>query len=410
MKTSRPVLAALLAAATVAAAPVAKPQAPARALGPVLATTVLPRAYAPALVGELPDGRVLVSLHDSIGGGGRLMLFDAALASATTIIPNRPVPRGPTGLYLGRGGDSTLIIDAASDSLLLVTPMGSVCCGRQLPSAEVTSMGDLGGARVFGLAGGIVYHEEPGAMPHGMHRGTPVNEQARTALGGGVVVFGAPSPLVRLDARSLRIDTLAWIHTELSYRQIGPTGRETVLTNPFPLVDTWAVLSDGSLAVVRGDDSHIDWVRPDGTHDSTHAIGEPRDRLTLEAKTRIADSALGNPLWHTTFTPRDPATGQPGARPEMPPILIIPAALLADYRPYFGASAALADMDDNLWIQLAGPARSDSGKVYTIVNRRGEVVDRVVVPAREAIVGFGRGAVYLTRGDSTGQHLDRVRI
>ena len=48
--------------------------------------------------------------------------------------------------------------------------------------------------------------------------------------------------------------------------------------NPMPIVDDWAVLSDGSIAIVRGQDYHVDFLNADGTI----AIGD-QDPVRLAA-------------------------------------------------------------------------------------------------------------------------------
>jgi sugar lactone lactonase YvrE len=72
----------------------------------------------------------------------------------------------------------------------------------------------------------------------------------------------------------------------------------------------------------------------------------------------------------------------------------IPASDLPDYKPPFFAGSTRADRDGNLWIRtIAGVA---GGPVYDVVNRKGELIDRVQVPADHTILGFGpNGTVYL---------------
>lgn len=49
--------------------------------------------------------------------------------------------------------------------------------------------------------------------------------------------------------------------------------------------------------------------------------------------------------------------------------------------------------------------------VYDLVNRRGELFDRIQLPPGYTLVGFGPGrVVYLSMRDATGMHLARVRL
>src|SRR5436190_22312719 len=61
--------------------------------------------------------------------------------------------------------------------------------------------------------------------------------------------------------------------------------------NPLPIVDEWAVLADGSVAIVRGQDYHIDFVNPDGSLTVSPKIPFDWQRLSDEDKTAIIDSA-----------------------------------------------------------------------------------------------------------------------
>ncbi len=73
----------------------------------------------------------------------------------------------------------------------------------------------------------------------------------------------------------------------------GDNGKMVLKTtiNPLVTVDEWAVLSDGSVAFIRGHDYHIDWLRPDGTTASTAKLPFDWKRLTDEDKQKLIDSA-----------------------------------------------------------------------------------------------------------------------
>ena len=64
----------------------------------------------------------------------------------------------------------------------------------------------------------------------------------------------------------------------------------TSIINPLPIVDDWAVLSDGTIAVVRGQDYHVDFYTPDGKKSSTAKIAYEWQRLSDEDKVKFVDS------------------------------------------------------------------------------------------------------------------------
>ncbi len=88
------------------------------------------------------------------------------------------------------------------------------------------------------------------------------------------------------------------------------------------------------------------------------------------------------------------------------------AGELPDYKPPFAVGSVRADADGNLWIRT-NPAKPTPGAgfVFDIVNRQGELKDRIQLPLGYALVGFGRGGVvYLSMRDAKGVHLARVRL
>src|SRR5207244_149326 len=73
---------------------------------------------------------------------------------------------------------------------------------------------------------------------------------------------------------------------------------------------------------------------------------------------------------------------------------------LPDYVPPFSRGAVRADADGNLWIRTSVTVKDQP--VYDIVNRRGEVADRVQLPPFRTIAGFGPGVVYMAVKDAAG--------
>ncbi len=84
---------------------------------------------------------------------------------------------------------------------------------------------------------------------------------------------------------------------------------------------------------------------------------------------------------------------------------------LPDYKPPFFAGQMRADADGNLWIRTIPTKAIPGGPVYDVVNRRGELVDRVQIPEGRTIVGFGSGgSVYLASRDNTTVTLERAKL
>ena len=73
------------------------------------------------------------------------------------------------------------------------------------------------------------------------------------------------------------------------------------------------------------------------------------------------------------------------------------------------AAATRADADGNLWIRTS--QNVDGRPVYNVINRKGELIDRVQLPANRALIGFAPGGIaYLAVRDGQIAHLERARI
>jgi hypothetical protein len=281
--------------------------------------------------------------------------------------------------------------------------------------------------------------------------------EERRAANGGPGAFTPPeipdsTPVVRVDLATRQVDTIAFLKVPKVKMDVqrDDNGRVNVTAqvNPLPQVDDWAVLSDGSIALVRGRDYHVDWVRADGSRESSAKIPFEWKRLTDEDKVAFIDSvkaarhrmAAANPQGGSTMI-RDSARasarggagdGNPGGAPGEVRIMIgggagggppgggafggreptfVAPSELPDYQPPFFIGAARADADGHLWIRTTPTRVIAGGPVYDVINAKGELIDRVQVPKDRTIAGFGAGGVvYLLARDGATTKLERARV
>ncbi len=86
-------------------------------------------------------------------------------------------------------------------------------------------------------------------------------------------------------------------------------------------------------------------------------------------------------------------------------------AELPDYKPPFFAGSTRSDADGNIWIRTIPTKSIPGGPVYDVVNRNGQLVDRVQIPKDALIVGFGMGgAVYLSQKEGDKLFFERAKL
>jgi len=394
----------------------------------------------------------------------RVILFDNHLSSFTVVADSTPETGnaygGRFGGLIAYRGDSSLFVDPASLSMLVVDPSGKIARVMSVPRSQDAMMlaGGMGGATYDGR-GGIVYR--------GMFR-----PQFRGGGGGGQQtggVFTPPNipdsaPLLRIDLATRRVDTLGYIKTPKVKLDVSRTddGRISMRSqvNPLPVIDEWAVLHDGTIAFVRGRDYHIDWIGPDGAKTSSAKVSFDWQRMTDDDKVAFLDSLraarermgegapgitmLGSALGASeammgAATPnvqimigpgggggggggggrgggeRRQGAGPPGAGGGQgrmnAQVSFVEPSELPDYKPAFFAGAVRVDAQGNLWIRTIPTKAIPGGPVYDVIDRNGALVERVQIPAGRTIVGFGpNGAVYLLAREGTNSYLEKASI
>ncbi|HYV99024.1 MAG TPA: hypothetical protein VE967_16330 [Gemmatimonadaceae bacterium] len=357
------------------------------------------------------DGRVLANDAKQ----RRLILFDAALSTFSVVADTM----GSTPLKYGPGvarmvpyvGDSVLLIDFPSQSLIVLGPGARVV--RTMAAPKVQDLSLMGSSAAGADASGRLYYRGilrppprmPGAPPAAPSDSAPIvraNFETRTIDTIGKILTGAGAPLQAVQGT----DGLT------SFKQV---------VNPVTSIDEWSVLPDGSVAFVRGHDYHIDWVFADGTKRSTAKLPFDWRRLTDEDKQNLIDSA------RRAIDARDPGgkggltipeaigrnvaeaslhivTNADGSRTVPLITEFVPLREIQDYVAPIRTGAVRGDADGRLWILPTTSARPrHGGLVYDIVNKQGELTERVELPTGRSIVGFGaNGAVYLLSGDRAG--------
>ena len=418
---------------------------------PAAAATSTDSIGSVAAVRQLPNGNVLV--NDQVRR--RVVLMDPAmkvigLVADSTSSTNNAYGVRAGGLIAYRG-DSTLFIEPAGLSMLVIDPSGKIIRTMAAPRANDVNFligGPLGNPG-FDSQGRLVYR----TMDFGMRGMRPPQP-------GQPFVMPTPpdsSALVRFNLGTRKLDTVGFFKIPKNNVQMSQDAnggmRVSVTINPLPVVDDWAVLSDGTVAFVRGQDYHVDFVAAAGGTTVADKIPYEWQRLTDDDKSRFLDSAKvaiekqraavaaggpgaanavragleafagaggGGAPQMITMTREAPAggaggggttrvdVGGPGGM-QVPPINMVSASELPDYKPVFGTGAVRADMDGRLWVRTIPTKPTAGGAIYDVIDNVGKLVDRVQVPAGTTIAGFGvGGVVYLGMRDATGLHIQRI--
>lgn len=381
----------------------------------------------------LPGGRVLVD--DVVGR--KVVLLDSTLSLVTIVADTTPAT---STAYSGRfasivafRGDSTLFIDPQSMSMVVVDPNGKMTRVMALPRSEDAAMlgGAIGSSSGFDAKGRLVYR-----APFRFIRNGP------PPTNGGLPQMPTPpesAAIVRVDLTTRQLDTVGVVKIPKVNLQVTQDDKGNVRMiselNPLPTVDEWAVLSDGSVAFVRGRDYHVDYVNADGSKTSAPKVPFEWQRLTDEDKVAFLDSVKaararlvaaqsataaqaaapgadgGGQRVMIQMGPGGPDGGRGGggAAGAAQQLNFVSPSDLPDYKPPFFANSVRADADGNLWVRTIPTRQIAGGPVYDVINREGKLVDRVQIPVGRTIAGFARdGSVYLVSRDGATMTFERA--
>ncbi|HET9423968.1 MAG TPA: hypothetical protein VFO55_01245 [Gemmatimonadaceae bacterium] len=384
-------------------------------------------------VRRLSDGRLLVNDPSR----RQVLLLDSTLANPVVVIDSVGGRDDSYGLRAGGivpyRGDSTFFVDPTSSTLLLIDPAGRIAKVLSMPTNAVSYLSSPNsyGYPGFSEAFGLVFRmpsssfRYPGQMPP---EGAPEI----------VVRYEDSVAVVGMKLSTRRGDTIVKYGTgqvqtmRISYNNFRSDGRNEL----WPTTDDWAMMADGSIALLSGREYRVRFINPDGTKsepprlpfawvhnpdaektriaDSINAVREKNyqervaayDRAQAAAKSGTAPPPRPGPAGE--FRP-PPGPSRPPTRPDMVTMTDVP-----DYFPAYEKSSNTfrADEDNNLWIRpRPGARQAGGGQVYDIVNRKGELTDRVQLPPGRTLIGFGPGGiVYLLARDAGAVRVEEARV
>src|SRR4029077_15631047 len=92
-------------------------------------------------------------------------------------------------------------------------------------------------------------------------------------------------------------------------------------------------------------------------------------------------------------------------------LAIVPDSEFPQFWPPIEPGSVLADLDAHLWILPTTSVNASGGFTYDVVNRNGDVFERVQLPKGHVLVGFGaHNVVYLTKIDGKASYLERALL
>jgi len=404
---------------------------PVRPLGPVLGRSTEPLA-AVSQVRALPGGRVIVNDNT----GRRLAMFDSTLSLLSVIADTTGATAHAYGSVLGGliayRADSSLFVDPSALSMYVIDANGRIVRTLAVPQPREVNF----------LIGGP--YGTPGLDPRGR-----LVYKAR--VGGSMTIIAAPvsgqppppdvpdsGMVVRFDLSARTVDTVAKfvVPTLVLHRSVAENHWVTFtrIVNPLPWTDDWALLADGTVAIVHGREYRVDYYDASGTMTSSTKLPfdwqklNDADKVAIVDSTRAAidaaDSAAGRPTAaqraadsirtvrrmaapEMTIAPRNGTSGGLMAN-NTSLTQVVALSELPDYRPPFRLAAARGDLDGNLWIRTTKMV--NGGAVYDVIDRRGLLIDRIQVPPGRVIAGFGPGGVvYMGVLDGAIARIERAR-
>jgi hypothetical protein len=332
----------------------------------------------------LSDGRVLITDDQA----AQLWVLDRDLKNArligdSTAATNRLYPR--PGLFIRPYlGDSTMLSQAPRSYMVILDEQGRPIRNVSFAPTGAAWTNDMIGAPFT----------KPGDLMVLSPRRMTVRQ--RDSLNMETV------HVVRTSFTDPRRRDTVGTYTRQLFRRDRSLPEGTSQTGWFLTGDGAAMLPDGTIGIVRTKDYHVDWIDARGktwttpiAHDwivlSAEDKAEALERLRASARTfgiRI-DGQVTNNVGEFRAVPTDTS------------VVVTKLEDIPDTVPPIPATNQVhADADGHLWIRKIAvrlkPYAVLEGQRFDVVDTRGRVVRKVMLPAAAQIKAFTKGRIYYT--------------
>jgi len=391
-----------------------------RKLGPTVRTSAITFGGVQH-IRRLSDGRVLVNDPSR----RQVLMLDSTLANASVVIDSVGGRDNSYGLRSGGiipyRGDSTFFVDPTSSTLLLIDPAGKIARVMSMPTNAVSYLASPGsyGYPGYSEAFGIVFRMQANSF---RYPNNPPQEGAPEV----VIKYEDSIAVIGMKLSTRKGDTLAKYGTgqqmvaRISWNNVDMNGTNEL----FPVSNDWALAADGSIALLSGREYRLRWINTDGTKTDSPRLPFTWDPNPDDEKQRMADSinTQRKQQYDNMLASRQRrADSLKAANKTVPSELTRPQRLpdvvrMLDIPDYFPAyerqsNSMRADADNNIWIRPRPPRSYRGGPVYDVVNRQGELVDKVELPQGRTLIGFGPGGiVYLLARDAGATRIEQARF
>jgi hypothetical protein len=311
-------------------------------------------------VRALSDGRVLVNDIQRF----RVLLYDKALKTFTPALDSSGTSGSlggagitiPSAHLIAMPADSTMYLDIATRSLLTIDPSGKVAHVSALPRPQdiiTLAVGAIYGTPTLDAKGRLVYQGTPPNQNRAIIELMQKMQTEKSATAAGAI---DSAPIVRADFETRKVDTIATVKILQQYSSVTVTRddrgnlTQRLTVNPTQTADEWGMLPDGTLAILRAHDYHMEWVNPDGTRRVSPKMAFDWKRLTDDGKQHVIDSIA--PMLEkqmASMKPQQMPTPE-GPRRLTTEITLVPAKDLPDYEPVIQPGAMKVDLEGNVWI------------------------------------------------------------
>ena len=353
-------------------------------------------------VRELKDGRVIVI--DPRDKTVQALDLKAGTAVKLGREGSGPGEYGMPFRLLPLPNDTSAVVDMLNNRMLLINPDAKVGGFVDLNVPAPAGRGDGRGGGMMMIGGqmptssdakGRMYMQ---GMPFRMTETGPVTADS--------------VPMVRWDRASGKRDTLAWQRVPQGSTQVSSRGGRGNMSfrvgagAPFTGTDIMAVAPDGRVAIAHHDPYSVDFVNEAGQRTRGQPIKYDKIKVSEGHKQEWRERQKSAT---TMMISND--NGRRSASVGGNPNVQDPENWGDEYMPPFlqNQNTVQFSNDGYLWVQRTGPAGQPP--TYDVIDRAGNLVQKVVLPKKARLLGFGNGAIYVARVDDDDlQYIQKYRF